>query len=87
MGLTPLEGLVMGTRCGDINPAIPAQLQRLAGLAPDAVDRALNEPSGLIGLLWQPRHPRGAAARGQVESQFQIGGLPGVMSHETIQVR
>ena len=50
MGLTPLEGLVMGTRCGDIDPAIPAHLQRVARLAPEAVDRALNQQSGLLGL-------------------------------------
>jgi acetate kinase len=50
MGLTPLEGLVMGTRCGDIDPAIPAHLQRVAGLTPEAIDRALNQESGLLGL-------------------------------------
>jgi acetate kinase len=50
MGLTPLEGLVMGTRSGDIDPAIVAHLHRTAGLDPDAVDRALNSSSGLLGL-------------------------------------
>jgi len=50
MGLTPLEGLVMGTRCGDIDPAIPAHLQRVARLAPEAIDEALNQQSGLLGL-------------------------------------
>ena len=50
MGLTPLEGLVMGTRSGDLDPAVPAYLQRVAGLDADAVDRALNRSSGLLGL-------------------------------------
>ena len=50
MGLTPLEGLVMGTRSGDIDPAIVAHLHRTAGLDPDLVDRALNSSSGLLGL-------------------------------------
>lgn len=50
MGLTPLEGLVMGTRSGDIDPAIPAYLQRVAGLDSVAVERELNRSSGLLGL-------------------------------------
>ncbi|HWG25401.1 acetate kinase [Actinospica sp.] len=50
MGLTPLEGLVMGTRSGDIDPAIPAYLERVARLDAAAVDEALNRESGLLGL-------------------------------------
>lgn len=50
MGMTPLEGLVMGTRCGDMDPAIPAYMERVAGLAPADVDAALNRQSGLKAL-------------------------------------
>lgn len=50
MGLTPLEGLVMGTRSGDLDPAIPFHLARAAGLSLDALDAALNRSSGLLGL-------------------------------------
>ena len=50
MGLTPLEGLVMGTRSGDLDPAVPLFVQRAAGLAPEAADAALNQDSGLLGL-------------------------------------
>ena len=50
MGLTPLEGLVMGTRCGDLDPAVPLFLCREAGLTPAEVDRLLNRESGLKGL-------------------------------------
>jgi len=50
MGLTPLEGLVMGTRSGDLDPAVPLFVQRTAGLAAGAVEDALNEDSGLRGL-------------------------------------
>ncbi len=50
MGLTPLEGLVMGTRSGDVDPAVVAHLQRTAGLDVPAVDRALNSASGLLAL-------------------------------------
>ncbi len=50
MGLTPLEGLVMGTRSGDLDPAIAAHLHRTAGLGPEEVDRALNSSSGMLAL-------------------------------------
>jgi acetate kinase len=50
MGMTPLEGLVMGTRSGDIDPALPAYLHRVAGLSPDEIDDALNHDSGLRAL-------------------------------------
>ncbi len=50
MGLTPLEGLVMGTRCGDIDPAIPIHLQQTLGLSVDEVNGILNKKSGMLGL-------------------------------------
>ena len=50
MGLTPLEGLVMGTRSGDIDPAIVGQLSRAEGVPVAEVERWLNEKSGLRGL-------------------------------------
>jgi acetate kinase len=50
MGLTPLEGLVMGTRSGDLDPAIHAHLYRQLGWSLDEIDRALNRDSGLKGL-------------------------------------
>lgn len=50
MGLTPLEGLVMGTRSGDIDPAIPAYLHRQAGIGVEEIDSMLNRRSGLLGM-------------------------------------
>jgi len=50
MGLTPLEGLVMGTRCGDIDPAIVPFLQKKEGLEPEEVDSIMNKESGLLGI-------------------------------------
>ena len=50
MGMTPLEGLVMGTRSGDIDPAVLLHLQRVAGLDTDATDKLLNSRSGILGL-------------------------------------
>jgi acetate kinase len=50
MGLSPLEGLVMGTRSGDVDPAVIFALSRLGGLSLDEIDVLLNQRSGLIGL-------------------------------------
>ncbi len=50
MGLTPLEGLIMGTRCGDIDPAIIFYLARVEGLNIDKLDNMLNKKSGLKGI-------------------------------------
>jgi acetate kinase len=50
MGFTPLEGLTMSTRCGDIDAAIPLYLIREMGMTPDQVDDALNKQSGLLGI-------------------------------------
>lgn len=50
MGLTPLAGLVMGTRCGDIDPGIIFHLSRNAGLTIDEIDTLLNKRSGIKGI-------------------------------------
>ncbi|MGU3293049.1 acetate kinase [Williamsia sp. M5A3_1d] len=50
MGLTPLEGLVMGTRSGDIDPAIVMYLRRVSDMDIDDIDHMLNSGSGLKGL-------------------------------------
>nr|WP_304599185.1 acetate kinase [Homoserinibacter sp. GY 40078] len=50
MGMTPLEGLVMGTRSGDIDPAIPLYLAREHGYTTAQLDELLNKRSGLLGL-------------------------------------
>ncbi|GAA2506867.1 acetate kinase [Streptomyces gobitricini] len=50
MGLTPLEGLVMGTRSGDVDPAVVFHLERVAGMSTDEIDVLLNKKSGLVGL-------------------------------------
>lgn len=50
MGLTPLEGLVMGTRSGDLDPAVLVHLSRTAGYSIDQLDSILNRRSGMLGL-------------------------------------
>lgn len=50
MGFTPLEGLVMATRSGDLDPGAVLYLQRQEGLKPEALEVLLNEQSGLLGI-------------------------------------
>ena len=50
MGLTPLEGVVMGTRCGDIDPAITFYIADVDGLSLDEINTLYNKKSGLLGL-------------------------------------
>ena len=50
MGLTPLEGLVMGTRCGDLDPGVHAYLCEQLGIDIQALNQQLNKASGLLGL-------------------------------------
>ena len=53
MGLTPLEGAVMGTRCGDLDPAIPMFIQQKEGLSAKEIDSILNKKAGILGITGQ----------------------------------
>ncbi len=50
MGLTPLEGIMMGTRCGSIDPAIVTTLMKKYNLSPDEMDTVMNKKSGMLGI-------------------------------------
>ena len=50
MGLTPLEGIFMGTRCGSIDPAIVTTIMKARNLTPDEMDTLMNKKSGMLGL-------------------------------------
>ena len=50
MGFTPLEGLIMGTRSGDLDPGVIGYLERTEKLSPEEIDTMLNKKSGLLGL-------------------------------------
>ncbi|MGQ9789151.1 MAG: acetate/propionate family kinase [Armatimonadota bacterium] len=66
MGMTPAEGLVMGTRSGDIDPAIILHLQRTLGWDADRVDRLINKEGGLLALA-------GVSDMRDVEARAQAG--------------
>ncbi len=50
MGVTPLEGIMMGTRCGSIDPAIVPIIMKKENLTPDQMDTVMNKKSGMLGL-------------------------------------
>lgn len=74
MGLTPLEGLVMGTRSGDVDPAIPFFLAKNLKMPFDEIDRLLNKESGLKGLCGtnDMREVEDRAAAGDKKAQTAI---------------
>lgn len=53
MGLSPLEGLVMGTRSGDVDPAVPFYIMRKTGASASEIENILNKKSGLLGITGQ----------------------------------
>ncbi|MFC1462517.1 acetate/propionate family kinase [Verrucomicrobiota bacterium] len=50
MGLTPTEGLIMGTRCGNVDPAALVHVMKLEGVGPEEMDRIINKESGVKGI-------------------------------------
>ncbi len=50
MGLTPLGGIMMGTRCGDIDPTVVFYMMKKLNLSPDEMDNILNKKSGMLGV-------------------------------------
>jgi acetate kinase len=71
MGFTPLEGLVMGTRCGDIDPALVLYIMDVEGLTPGEMDELLNKQSGMLGLTELSHDFRDIEAKAQKEGGEQ----------------
>ncbi|HEX2501430.1 MAG TPA: acetate/propionate family kinase, partial [Methylomirabilota bacterium] len=72
MGLTPLEGLVMETRSGDVDPALIGYLARVEGVPAPEVERWLNERAGLLGLSGQSRDMRDLLAHEQGDPRARL---------------
>jgi acetate kinase len=75
MGFTPLEGLVMGTRSGDLDPAILFYLNKALGLTNETLDQLLNRQSGLVGLCGvnDMREIHRLAEAGEERAELAIG--------------
>ncbi|MEW5814835.1 MAG: acetate kinase, partial [Spirochaetota bacterium] len=75
MGLTPLEGLIMGTRSGDHDPAISYFIMRKTGMKPEDVENILNKKSGLLGITGKyvdRRDIETAAKKGDEQARLAI---------------
>jgi acetate kinase len=75
MGMTPLEGLVMGSRSGDVDPGLVVHVHRTLGLSVEAIEDALYRESGLAGLSGRGNDLRdieAAAAQGDARSQLAL---------------
>ena len=76
MGFTPLSGVMMGTRCGDIDPAIIMFLEKKYGYTPDEIDTILNKKSGMLGVS-------GISSDGRdVEAAAEAGDVRGILTQE-----
>ncbi|MBQ1248617.1 MAG: acetate kinase [Selenomonadales bacterium] len=75
MGFTPLEGLVMGTRCGDVDPAILPYLMKKENMSVEEIDAYINKQSGVYGVSGVSsdfRDIEGAAAEGNAQAQLAL---------------
>jgi acetate kinase len=75
MGLTPLEGLVMGTRSGDLDPAVIFHLHRTIGMSIDELDELLNQRSGVYGLA-------GVNDMRQLEANMEAGDAAATLAFD-----
>jgi len=75
MGMTPTEGLVMASRCGDLDPGALLHLLRTGAVAPEKIEHLLNNESGLRGLCGQTdmRQVRAAADAGNPDARQALG--------------
>ncbi len=81
MGLTPLEGLIMGTRSGDLDPGLILAMMRSKKLTVDQIDQVLNKESGLLGLTGKFRDMR------EVETSAKSGDPKALLSLEMASYR
>ena len=78
MGFTPLEGLIMGTRCGNIDPEVVTYIQEKEGLSPEEMSVVLNKKSGFLGLSCYSSDARDlndAANEGNVKAKLTLKKL------------
>ena len=78
MGMTPLEGLIMGTRPGDVDPGVILHLMRHGGLGVDEIDRILNRDSGLKGISGKSNDMRevlAAAETGDMRCRLAVSAF------------
>jgi acetate kinase len=80
MGMTPLEGLIMGTRSGDIDPSIIFYLGRVTGQSPEEIEARLNKESGLKGIC-------GATDMREIIRRMEEGDEQACLAHDMVAYR
>jgi acetate kinase len=78
MGMTPLAGLIMGTRCGDLDPSVPGYLENATGMTPSDFDNVMNKKSGFLGISGvssDNRDVQAAAADGDKRAKLALDML------------
>ena len=78
MGLTPLDGFVMGTRCGGIDPSVVTYVMNKEGFTPDEMSNLMNKKSGFLGISGVSsdcRDIKDAAAKGNARAQLALDML------------
>ncbi len=73
MGLTPLEGIMMGTRCGSIDPAIIPFIMKKENLSADDVDKMMNKQSGMLGLTTEDPNNEPTSDNRTIENRAKAG--------------
>ncbi|MGE4547139.1 MAG: acetate kinase [Desulfurella sp.] len=90
MGFTPLQGAVMGTRCGDIDPAIPLYMQEKLKLSPAQMMDILNKKSGLLGITGKYYDRRDIINSAKVDinniDEYDYENLIGDIEHEHLSI-
>lgn len=76
MGFTPLGGIMMGTRCGDIDPAILPYMEKKTGMTPEEMDTVLNKKSGMLGISGVSSDAR------DVEAAINAGNPRAQLTHD-----
>ena len=76
MGITPLEGLIMGTRSGDMDPALPFYVMRKTGMSAADIENALNKKSGLLGITG------GLSDRRDIQAEVDKGNKRAILAQD-----
>ncbi len=86
MGLTPLEGIMMGTRCGSIDPAIIPLLMQKEGLDAKQIDEVMNKKSGILGITGGVTSDNRVIEKGAAEGNKRYQLIENMLCHQLVKL-
>ena len=86
MGLTPLEGIMMGTRCGSIDPAIIPLLMQKEGLDAKQIDEVMNKKSGILGITGGVTSDNRDIEKGAAEGNKRYQLIENMLCHQLVKL-